>query len=419
MNFEQCLEYLKRLGNEVHGMKFGLETTHALMAELDSPHRKFPSVLIAGTNGKGSVARMLHSICYAAGMRTGLYTSPHLVRIEERIQVDGSFISRDDFARSFSEIVRAARTRALNPTFFELLTCTAFAYFAQMKVELAVLEVGMGGRLDSTNVVDPLLSILTPIGIDHKNFLGDTLGQIAREKAGIMRESKLTLSAHQTSEVAGHLLQMASQKDAHLEFLDSEKISVRNSTGRRPAFQFREFDIQLGIPGKVQVQNACLSIEAAHALRRQGLPISDTAILDALTTLQLPAVLQILREDPILVVDGGHNRGAAVALSDFVERFTPPPRTLVFGIMKDKEIAEVMACLRPLFDRIHLTRVDSNRAASIDELTAICPEGIPSPELSVVFEKVVARAETAIIAGSFYLAGEFLKFLEASKFPTK
>ncbi|UCF39104.1 MAG: bifunctional folylpolyglutamate synthase/dihydrofolate synthase, partial [Acidobacteriota bacterium] len=243
-------------------MKFGLESIRRLLEELGNPHERFPSALIAGTNGKGSVSRFLSTVTSAAGLRTGLYTSPHLIRIQERIKVDGQEISEERFARHFTrvyDVIQSGRLPA-HPTFFECVTATAFSFFAEKDVDFAVLEIGMGGRLDSTNVVSPLLSVITPISYDHQQYLGDTLAAIAREKAGIMRKGSPVLLAEQEPEAEQTLRAEAERIAAIPHTLDAEGLRILGHDLGRYQFAFHEETFQLRVPGIAQVQNAALAL---------------------------------------------------------------------------------------------------------------------------------------------------------------
>jgi dihydrofolate synthase/folylpolyglutamate synthase len=418
MNYSQCLEYLYRLGNEVLTMKFGLETTRSLLQDLGNPHHDFPSVLIAGTNGKGSVARFLNSICQAAGLRTGLYTSPHLIRMEERIVVDDLEITPESFARHFSSVVDTVGRLELDPhpTFFELVTVTAFTAFSEADVDIAILEVGMGGRLDSTNVVDPILSVITPISYDHQQFLGASLAEIAREKAGILRPARKALSAPQSEEVWAALKAESRKIDSDLQMVDLSDVRRQPDPDGRYSFSFDGDEYQLSTRGKFQVDNACLALEAAKLLRL-SLPLDFPAFLKAVETAKPKAVLQKVGSDPLTLLDGGHNTQAASSLARFVRDNTSRPRTLILGMMQDKEINSVVDKLEPEFDKIHLTRVDSPRAASLDSLRSLCPTGVPFDDPWEAYISATDSSSTVVVAGSIYLAGYILDELERERVP--
>jgi len=222
MNYSECGDYLEKLGNEVLTMKFGLDTIRTLLRALGNPETGYPSLLVAGTNGKGSVARFIGSVCSKSGLKTGLFTSPHLVSVTERLNIDGHPISRERFAQELTAVTETIAELELeaHPTFFETITATALRYFAQEEVDIAILEVGLGGRLDSTNAVNPILSILTGISYDHQQYLGETLGQIAAEKAGILRASRPALSHPQVPEVRLTLQAQAHRLGTELEEVD-------------------------------------------------------------------------------------------------------------------------------------------------------------------------------------------------------
>jgi dihydrofolate synthase/folylpolyglutamate synthase len=418
MNYSQCLEYLYRLGNEVLTMKFGLETTRSLLQYLGNPHHDFPSVLIAGTNGKGSVARFLNSICQAAGLSTGLYTSPHLIRIEERIVVDDLEITPESFARYFTAVVETVGRLELDPhpTFFEMVTVTAFTAFSEADIDIAILEVGMGGRLDSTNVVDPILSVITPISYDHQQFLGASLAEIAREKAGILRPACKALSAPQSEEVRAALKAESKKIDSELHMIDLSDVRRQPAPDGCYSFSLEGNEYQLSTRGEFQVGNACLALEAAKLLSSL-LPRDFPASLKAIETAKPKAVLQQVGSNPLALLDGGHNIQAASSLARFVRNHTSRPRTLVLGMMKDKEIACVINELELEFNTIHLTRVDSPRAASLDDLRSLCPAGVPFEDPWEAYVSALDFSSTVVVAGSIHLAGAILDRIERSRRP--
>lgn len=410
MTYSECLAYLDRLGNEVLTMKFGLSTIGRLCRDLGSPERRFPSVLIAGTNGKGSTARFLAAGLSACGLRTGLYTSPHLVRIRERIRIDGEQIQEEAFARCFSRVAVAAQAQPAHPTFFEMVTATGFLHFAESEIEAGVLEVGMGGRLDSTNVVEPLVSVLTPIGLDHQRYLGDTIGKIAGEKAGILRAGRTAWSSPQCSEAETTLRQVAAELGAELRFADPNDAALIGEESGRARFRLDGVTFRLSTPGIIQVQNAVLAARVVQELGRSGWPVDLATASAGMGRVLMPGVMQLLAGDPPVYLDGGHNPDAALGLSQFVGSHLPRPRSLVFGIMSDKDAAAVLGILAPCFDRILLTLVDSPRAARPESLEPLCPgpaEIVADPMTALSQAK--SGAASVLVAGSFYLVGQLLK----------
>jgi dihydrofolate synthase/folylpolyglutamate synthase len=412
MNYDECLAYLDRLGNEVLTMKFGLETIRKLLESLGDPHLKYPSVLIAGTNGKGSLACFLNSVCTASGIRNGVYTSPHLVKPEERIVVDDQMIDSQVFADRLTDVVEAVNQLGLpsHPTYFEILTATAFLYFAEQKVELAILEVGMGGRLDSTNVVDPVLSILTPVGLDHQAFLGETLEAVASEKAGIFHEEGLALMAPQRSRVQRVLSSGAGKKKVKLVELDTSTLQCLGSTEGKYSFRFHGENYTLSMCGRHQVGNAALAIQALELLAGCGFSVSKSSLQEGIETAYCAGKIQILSHDPTIVLDGAHNADALSNLIQFLKEHTREPRSLVFSIMKDKDITPVKELLEDCFQDIYLTAVDSTRAASAETLQGLLPSGILAGDSLRAYQQALnSSVQTIVVAGSFHLVGEIMR----------
>ncbi len=411
MTYAECLDYLQRLGNEVLTMKLGLETIRLLCERLGGVHRAFPAVVVAGTNGKGSTARFLAAAASAGGLRTGLFTSPHLVRVTERIHVDGEEITPEDFAAGFSRVVESLSggSIAAHPTFFEMLTATALLHFARRRVDLAVLEVGMGGRLDSTNVVDPVVAVVTPIGLDHQQYLGATIPLIAREKAGIMRRGAPTWSAAQVPEAAAVLQETARELGTTVQFVTGRESGPIQQEDGRCRFVLDRVEFRLAAAGRFQVDNAVLAARAVSELVRIGHRLDPQAVAAGIGRVQVPGVLQILEGSPRIYLDGAHNPHAAMRLADFVSTWAGRPRHLVFGIMADKDIAGVLRLLEPHFDRVVLTRVRSPRAADPWQIRQQwCPRAEVQEDSAAALDRACQDAAAVVVAGSFYLAGEVL-----------
>jgi len=413
MDYQESLRYLNRLGNEVLTMKFGLDTVRALLRSLGDPQSKFPCILVAGTNGKGSTARFIDSICRQAGIRTGLFTSPHLIRIEERIRISGAKISQCDFAKHLSEVVAAIDQYDLpeHPTFFEIITGTALQYFGHQGIDLGILEVGMGGRLDSTNTVDPILSVITPISYDHQQYLGDTLDLIAKEKSGIMRPGKPVISAPQDPEVHTVLECQAKKVNALLEFIELNQVVSQSDPSGFSSFSVDDTDFTLEVAGDVQVCNAVTALRVIEHLKQFGFNLDTSDKKVGIRKAHFPGVIQVLGKDPLLVLDGGHNSSAIETLCRFLRSHTSPPRTLVFGMMGDKEISSSLDKLNKLFSKIYLTQADRIRATSVTDLRTFCPWGIPIEDPTKAFQEALSHGSTVVVAGSLHLVGAVLKSL--------
>jgi dihydrofolate synthase / folylpolyglutamate synthase len=439
MSYASALERLYALGQELHtppGMprrKFELAHMRALMAALGHAEEKYPSVLIAGTNGKGSTASTLASILGRAGYRTGLYTSPHLSRVNERIQVDGSMISDDDFAAVFahveeiaSTLVRDGRLPAM-PSFFETVTAMGFLHFASRQVQIAVLEVGLGGRLDATNIVEPIVSVITDISLDHMEWLGSTVDQIAREKAGILRRDgvMITLPQHPEAnqalgEIAVLLQVRGVNAGSYVPVHNHPEEYIRN---RYPLSVMGELiDIDAPLAGVHQQRNLALAIATAVELRNNhGYSITPVDIQAGIHGTVWPARLEHISGNGIradMLLDVGHNPAGAWALRAAVSRMELLDKkgqilTLVFGCLSDKPVMELAQILFPLFQHVIVTPVDSPRSAPVEDLLAAAETIGSAVEAATGAISAVERAlqltpigGLVVVTGSLYLVGQ-------------
>ncbi|MCS7156974.1 MAG: bifunctional folylpolyglutamate synthase/dihydrofolate synthase [Blastocatellia bacterium] len=437
MNYRETLAYLEWLGHETLRARFGLEKIRRLLAELGDPHTAYPSIIIAGTNGKGSTAAMVDAILRQAGLRTGLYTSPHLVRVEERIRVLGREITPEEFAaiatrvRAVSEELLQRGEIEARPTYFEFVTAIGFEYFREKAIEIAVLEVGLGGRLDATNVVPPFLSLVTSIDIDHEQYLGSTIASIAREKAMIIKPGSRVVLSRQHPEAREVLLARCQEcqvtpiwAEEAVEILECEPdgrfaFAYRSASGARRS-------VRLSLRGRHQIENALVAIRAAEVLRTMGYSIPDDAIGRGLEVVEWPGRLEVVGpSSPLLVLDGAHNTAGARVVRAYLEEFGRRPLTLVFGTMRDKRIAEMAAALFPLADLLILTRVPDERAAPLElllEQTADlrCQLGRPTEAVEpveVAFDRARERTPPSgmiCVTGSLYLVGEAKRWLARS-----
>ena len=399
MTYPDSVQFLYALGNEMKTAKLGLERIRAVLDALGNPEKAYRVVHVAGTNGKGSTCAMIAAGLQAAGIRTGLFTSPHLIEPTERLQIDGIPVSQIQFSRAFDVVHAAANTLDLDahPSYFETVAAMAFWLFRELKVETAVIEVGLGGRLDATNVVEPALTVITPIDLDHQVFLGDTIEAIAGEKAGILKPGVPAVFARQRP-----------QADA---VLDARATELGIPVRRASEFEIRDLEIdargsrfsaiECPLAGEHQVDNA---VTAALALQTLG--ISPAGIAET----RWPGRLEHISPNPDIVLDGAHNPAGARALMRYLERFYPDrKRWIIFGAMRDKAVAEMGAILFPLADELILTAADSPRSMTPEDLTALAGRGRAAANIGAALELVAREAEAddvIIVTGSLFLVGE-------------
>jgi dihydrofolate synthase / folylpolyglutamate synthase len=450
MSYETAVAQMFTLGHELAqtpAHKFDLAHMRVLLAALDHPERRFPSVLIAGTNGKGSTAATLASILRESGLKTALYTSPHLVRINERIRVNGQEISDEQFAQLHEGIDRAAESLVQSgelpwhPSFFEMMTAIAFEHFANEKVDLAVLEVGMGGRLDATNVVDPRISVITDISLDHQKYLGETVSEIAREKVGIVRAGVPVVTLPQQPEandvIGNTIMDLAARGVNAVPYVPpvspgSADYRVPDS-GRSTAGDVYRYPLQVmggqilvetRLVGRHQLRNVALAIAAAVELNQQGFSgITAASVERGIRKTQWPGRFQVIAAPgwPEIVIDVAHNPAGAWALrSALSERYEDRSLIFLFGAMRDKAISEMTEILFPLADGVIATRPDNPRAASPEEIqkaaarTAVEVEAVEdvTGALQRARELAVGKA-VVVITGSIYLVGEVMRIIGA------
>ena len=467
MSYKTAIARMYALGHELANApshKFDLAHMRVLLGALNHPERKFPGVLIAGTNGKGSTAATLGSILRASGVRTGLYTSPHLVRINERIRINGGEISDDDFALLHDVVDRTAERLVeegelpWHPSFFEMLTAIAFEYFAQNKVEIAVLEVGMGGRLDATNVIEPRVSVITDISLDHQKFLGNTVAEIAREKAGIIRPGGVVVTLPQqpqANDVIGNtILDLGAQAVSAVPYVPpvspaSEKYFVR--TGAKPlvaeiseehaedaekrnrkagVFLSRyplqvmgqQILVETPLAGRHQLRNIALAIATAEVLSHQGFAITPQTIERGIRETRWPGRFQVKPAEggaPEYVFDVAHNPAGAWALRSTLSAcYEDRPLIFVFGAMRDKAIGQMAEILFPLALRVIATRADNPRSATPDEIREAAAHTATDIEDAMDVASAVDRArslagaqDVVVITGSIYIVGEAMRAL--------
>jgi len=412
------LSILSRL--EALGIKLGLERARAVLTAMGEPQRRFPAVLVAGTNGKGSTSAFLAAIAQAAGYRTGLYTSPHLEFIEERLRIDGRTIEPGRFGRLLQDLVDLAeRETGVPPTYFEAVTLAAFQWFSERQVDLAVVEVGLGGRLDATNLCDPILSLITPIGFDHQEYLGDTLAAIAREKAGILRAGTPALVWIGDPEAAESVRTAAAEIGANLRFAaDEVRIEAIEPIGWkgqrvRLATPVRAYELEIALLGAHQAINLGLAVRASEALADLGFDrIGPEAIHEGAAACRWPGRLEAI-ELPggrRILLDAAHNEAGARVLAEFLDRMGQPV-DLLFGVLADKDYAGMLGLLAPRARRIVLTTPASPRAKDPAELAALLQDHPGEVFVEPDRERALDRAlglggEVLVACGSIFLIGE-------------
>jgi dihydrofolate synthase / folylpolyglutamate synthase len=445
MSYAAAIEQLNAMAPELFTRpgqprrKFSLDEIRVLLEAMGNPHTRFRSVLIAGTNGKGSTAATLASILIESGLKTGLYTSPHLERVNERIRIGRSLIPDDDFARCFfrvddlaQELVRQERLPQL-PSFFEFLTALAFAYFADAAIDVAVLEVGMGGRLDATNVVDPMVSVVTDISLDHMEWLGSTIAQIAREKAGILRRDGTLVTLPQHPEANQVLGEAAEELNVRGVSATPYMPGIGAGAAQPYTLEILGSTIEIASPlaGAHQHRNVALAIAAAVELReRHNLAVTPEAIAVGVRRTNWPGRLECIAGGGIeWILDVAHNAAGAWALRAGLRDLSADdarPRILIFSCLRDKPVAELAQILFPLFDEVIFAPIHSLRATPAEDLLAAAKAtGTPATVAGSVAD-ALDRARAAspqtpvgattsgrliVISGSVYLVGEARSFL--------
>ena len=432
MNFSDSEAYLLSLGNEVEAMKLGLDNIRTLFAALGDPQNSYKKVQVAGTNGKGSVCAFLNSICLQAGIRTGLYTSPHLISITERIRIDGVDIGEGEFARiatrvrETSERLVADGTLETVPTYFEQVTAIALFAFAEAKIELAILETGLGGRFDATTAANAEIAAITRIDLDHQEYLGDTIEEIAAEKAAIInRWTKNVVLGEQEPRVLNILLDRCRQFG---QFPDSAQKSFSPVMDiKRKTTRVYETDkippvdlgVKLGLRGAHQVENAHTAMIVSGVLSMDfDIEISDDEARNGLQNAKHPGRLEYNGK---YLFDGAHNIGGANALANYIREFEARPITLMFGAMNDKNVAEILSILVPLAERIIVTEPSNSRSISYQDLLDAIPSGM-SKERTFATDNVKSAIDIAneatpdegiiLVTGSLYLVGEVKKIIK-------
>jgi len=427
MNFDEAMAALE--GLELHGIVLGLDRIRYLLEALGNPQETFSSIHIAGTNGKGSTAVYLNSVLQKAGLRTGLYTSPHLHHFPERIVLSGEEVAPEVVAAQTERLLQIIRSAGpdFHPTYFEVTTAMAFTVFAEAGIEFAVVETGLGGRLDATNVIRPVVSVITNVAMEHADYLGDSLEAIAREKGGVIKPGGVTVTGVRNPRVRAILEEICAAQEARLIRLGGEirveDVQVHREGGAR-SFTFRGVEktwkeLTVGMMGEHQVFNAAVALGALEILMQRGVEISDDAVREGLREARWPGRLETVSRDPWIMVDGAHNPHAARVLQQVLKDDLDYHRLiLVIGILQDKDVPAIVLPLLSCSDRLILTRPEYYRGTDPEVLA----EKIRQPGLDVTVTGSVcdavdrARAfyapgDLILVTGSLYTAGEARDYL--------
>src|SRR5262245_40968216 len=433
MTFTEAVSYILSLGHETLTIKLGLRNTELLLDALGNPQTSFTAITIAGTNGKGSTAAFADSSCRQAGIRTGLFTSPHLISITERIRIDGAPISEDEFGR-FTGAVESAADQLVQdgglptlPTFFEHVTAIALLAFREAAVEMAILETGLGGRLDSTTAAYAKIVAITPVAMDHEEYLGYTIEEIAAEKAAIVRAGVTAVISPQEERALevimrrcdenGVLPVLVGNGELNGQFCKSRFVAALPDGRCRIDIEThhdRYRDVTLGLRGRHQIENAATAVALVESLRQHGFAISHNAISLGLANASHAGRLELWDGRPPRLFDGAHNSASAVALRAYLDEFVPGPVTMIFGAMRDKPLAEMAAILFPKAAYLVLTEIDNPRAATVESLKAVVPPGFDPARIhsatslseALRMARAITQSDGLIcITGSLYLVG--------------
>lgn len=403
--------YLESLN--INKMRFGLKSITGLLSRLGNPQKSYKTITIAGTNGKGSTATMTASILHSAGYKVGLYTSPHLIDVRERITINGKKISWKEFNRTIAYV----KNKIQKPvTYFEFLTAVAFVYFQNQEVDIAVLEVGLGGRLDATNVCRPLVSVITNIAFDHTAYLGDTLESITYEKAGIIKQNGVCLTAARQKVVLDILKNVCLRRRAKLYSLGSD-IKIKKQKDGSSNYQglYRDLEnLKIPLMGEHQLSNAALALAVIELCAKKGFTVDDAAVHTGLRNTHWEARLEILQENPVFLLDGAHNPAGIDALCRSLKSdFSFHRLILIFGALADKDYRRMLAKIVPLASIIILTQLKTKRAAQVKALMEIVKKmgrsAIVAENVNQAIERAVflaGKQDLICATGSFYLAGK-------------
>jgi len=422
LHYEETIRYLYHL--QFHGIQPGLDRTRLLLSLMGNPHSRFPSIHIGGTNGKGSTSAMVASILQQGGYRVGLYTSPHLIDFSERITINNIPIPTEEVIRLTDRLTSAVNTEKMQVTFFEFITAMAFCYFAD-RVDIAVIEVGLGGRFDATNVLMPLITAITQIGFDHEQYLGTTILEIAKEKAGIIKEGTPIITGAKQMEVLALFEQIAGAQHAPLFQLRRDMTVLKHGPDLLRYHGISERIIPCPLLGKHQMDNAGVALRIIEAMQpsqcRTPFPVSENDIVEGMRQVKWPGRLQVIQADPMVLLDGAHNPSGASALADYLQEVDPSRfgrHFMIIGILREKNVREILSRITLWADEIVFSRPDIARAADPADLLALVERPILKTVQGTIVQ-AIAYAEarmkpedTLVITGSLYTVSEALAYFK-------
>jgi dihydrofolate synthase/folylpolyglutamate synthase len=422
LSYKEAIQYL--YGLQKYGIKFGLSKTANLLKAFDNPHRGQKYIHIAGTNGKGSVAAMMESILHKSGLRVGFYSSPHLVRFTERFRINGEEAAPEKVAAIAGELIKVIRPGS-PPTFFEVITAMALIYFARENVDICIMEVGMGGRLDATNVIRPMVSLITNISLEHQFFLGSRLLDIAKEKGGIIKQGVDMVTAVTQPPVIRLFESICAEKKASLWRVGKD-VRYRSKGSR---FSYWGLDrnfkgVELGLKGRFQARNAALSLAAIEVLERKGYAFSSRDMVEGLKDTNWPGRMHVVSQEPLIVLDGAHNPKAITELAHSIRsEFSYRWLILVIGVMEDKDLGKILKGILPMADYVFYTRPEYYRSASPERLMGeglrLGKKGTMVPKICDALDrarKVAGPADMILVSGSLFTVGEAMTYFDPEKY---
>jgi len=426
MGYSELVQWMFNL--ERFGIKLGLENMTEYLSSIENPHKCFRSVHVTGTNGKGSVCAFLASILEESGLKVGLYTSPHLVDFRERVKINGQMISEEDVVKLGNELRMTMENMADESgeqqlTFFEFTTGLAFKYFNEQRVDIAVVEVGMGGRLDATNVISPEVSVITRIGLEHTAYLGNTMDQIAREKAGIVKTGIPVVCSDRSPESLSVIRSACARKKSELSLVGKD-FEARNAMTRMDGTSF-DYDGRTKIPGLStrligvhQAENAATAIAVTEQMKEEGYSISESAVREGVAKTRLSGRLDIWSNDPLVILDGSHNPEGVRTTISVIDSLGLTPLTFVVACMDDKDGLGMIAELAPYASKMVITEVKTGRSVKATQLAVLAKQSFDG-EISVeenvqdamAYALSNASGEGVCAIGSFYLVGDVMRWL--------